>query len=125
MCILSHFSHVQLFVTPWTVAHQAPLSMGISRQESWSGLSCPLPGMFLTQELNPCSLHCRQMLHCSSTREAPIITYLSLITVTLNSQPMSSFPHLVGHSNAFRSAYPLPDPTTQCSQYPNTLESKV
>ena len=33
MCVLSHFSHVQLFVTPWTVAHQVPLSMGFSRQE--------------------------------------------------------------------------------------------
>ena len=34
-------SHVQLFLTPWTVAHQAPLSMGFSRQEYWSGLPCP------------------------------------------------------------------------------------
>ena len=33
-----------LFVAPWTVAHQAPLSMEISRQEYWSGLSFPLPG---------------------------------------------------------------------------------
>ena len=31
-------------VTPWTVAHQAPLSMGFSRQEYWSGLPCPSPG---------------------------------------------------------------------------------
>ena len=31
--VLSHFSHVQLFVTLWTVAHQAPLSVGFSRQE--------------------------------------------------------------------------------------------
>ena len=37
-------SHVQLFVTPWTVAHQASLSMGFSRQEDWSGLPCPPPG---------------------------------------------------------------------------------
>ena len=37
-------SHVQLFVTPWTVAHHAPLSMGIPRQESWSGLPVPSPG---------------------------------------------------------------------------------
>ena len=37
-------SHVRLFVTPWTVAHQASLSMGFSRQEYWSGLSCPSPG---------------------------------------------------------------------------------
>ena len=32
------------FVTPWTVAHQAPLSMGFPRQEYWSGLPCPPPG---------------------------------------------------------------------------------
>ena len=37
-------SHVQLFVTPWTVACQAPPSMGISRQEYWSGLPFPSPG---------------------------------------------------------------------------------
>ena len=37
-------SRVQLFVTPWTVAHQAPLSMGFSRQDYWSELPCPPPG---------------------------------------------------------------------------------
>ena len=37
-------SRVQLFVTPWSVAHQAPLSMGFSRQEYWSGLPFPSPG---------------------------------------------------------------------------------
>jgi len=37
-------SHVQLFLTQWTVARQAPLSMGFSRQEYWSGLPCPPPG---------------------------------------------------------------------------------
>ena len=37
-------SRVQLFATPWTVAHQAPLSMGFSRQEYWSGLPFPSPG---------------------------------------------------------------------------------
>ena len=37
-------SRVQLFVTPQTVAHQAPLFMGFSRQEYWSGLPCPSPG---------------------------------------------------------------------------------
>ena len=36
-------SRVQLFATPWTVAHQAPLSMGFSRQEYWNGLSFPSP----------------------------------------------------------------------------------
>ena len=43
-CMLSHFSHVWLFVIPWTVAHQAPLSMEFSRQEYWSGLPFPSPG---------------------------------------------------------------------------------
>ena len=37
-------SHVRLFATPWTVAYQAPLSMGFSRQEYWSGLPFPSPG---------------------------------------------------------------------------------
>ena len=44
LCVLSHFSCVQLFVTPWTVASQAPLSMGFSGQEYWSGLPGPPPG---------------------------------------------------------------------------------
>ena len=42
--MLSHFSRVWLCATLWTVAHQAPLSMGFSRQEYWSGLLCPPPG---------------------------------------------------------------------------------
>ena len=63
VCVQSHFSHVQLFATPWTVACQAPLSMGFSRQEYWSGLLCPPPGLqgiFPTQGSNPhflCLLH--------------------------------------------------------------------
>ena len=47
-CVLSHFSHVQHFetprTTPWTVACQAPLSVGFSRQEYWSGFPCPASG---------------------------------------------------------------------------------
>ena len=44
VCVLSHFSCVWLFVTLWTVACQAPLSMGFSRQEYWSGLPYSPPG---------------------------------------------------------------------------------
>ena len=44
LCVLSRFSHVQLFVTLLTVAHQAPLPMGFSRQEYRSGSPCPPPG---------------------------------------------------------------------------------
>ena len=42
--MLNHFSHVWLFATLWTIAHQAPLRWGFSRQEQWSGLPCPPPG---------------------------------------------------------------------------------
>ena len=50
VCMRSPFSCVRLFVTPWTIAHQAPLSMGISRQEYWSGLPCPAPGDLLDKD---------------------------------------------------------------------------
>ena len=44
VCTLSRFSHVRLCATPWTVAHQVPMSKGFSRQEYWSGLPFPSPG---------------------------------------------------------------------------------
>ena len=44
VCLLSSFRHVQFFVILWIVARQAPLSMGFSRQDYWSGLPCPPPG---------------------------------------------------------------------------------
>ena len=54
MCVLSRFSHVQLLETLWTTGRQAPLSVGFSRQEHWSGLIHALPqGIFPTQGLNP------------------------------------------------------------------------
>ena len=59
-------SRVQL-LDPWTVAHQAYLSLGFPKQEHWSGLPFPSPGIFSTQELNPhllCLLQCRRILSC-------------------------------------------------------------
>ena len=43
LLLLSHFSHVRLCVTPQMAAHQAPLSLGLSRQEYWSGVPFPSP----------------------------------------------------------------------------------
>ena len=43
LLLLSHFSHVRVCVTPYTAAHQAPLSLGFSRQEHWRGLPFPSP----------------------------------------------------------------------------------
>ena len=70
-------SRVRLFATPWTVAYEAPLSMGFPRQEYWSGLPFPPPGDLPESGLKPRSpallayyllsdvglLHCRQILY--------------------------------------------------------------
>ena len=56
LLLLSHFSRVQLFVTLWTVAHQAPLSVGFSGQEKWSGLPCPSPEDLPDPGIEPDSL---------------------------------------------------------------------
>ena len=50
--VLSRFSHIQLFVTLWTAACQARLSMGFSRQEYWNGLPALLQGIFQIQRWN-------------------------------------------------------------------------
>ena len=55
-CVPSCFSRVRLFVTPWTVAHQAPLSIGFSRQEYQSGLPFPPPGDLPNPGIEPRSL---------------------------------------------------------------------
>ena len=54
--MLCHFSHVRLCATPWMVAHQAPLSMGFSRQEYWSGLPFPPPEDLPFPGIEPTSL---------------------------------------------------------------------
>ena len=56
---------------PRTIAHQAPLSMGFSRQEYWSGLPFPSPGDLLTQGSSPRLLHCRQILYHLSHQGSP------------------------------------------------------
>ena len=56
VCMLSHFSHIQLCAIIQTVAHQAPLSIGFSRQEYWSGLPCPPPGDLPNPSIKPVSL---------------------------------------------------------------------
>ena len=67
-------SHGQLFVTPWTIAHQAPLSMGFSRPEYWHELPFPSPGDLPDQEFNPCLLHWPVDYH-SATKEGPPCVY--------------------------------------------------
>ena len=75
VCVLSCFCCVWLFATPWTVAHQTPLSMGFSREEDWSRLSFPPPGALLTQGLNLGLLHCRHILYHLSHQGGFLYTF--------------------------------------------------
>ena len=64
---------VLLFAIPWTVARQAPLSMGFKRKNTGVGSHALLPGISPTQGLNPGLLHCRQILHHLSNQGSPWI----------------------------------------------------
>ena len=73
--MLSRFSCVCLFVTKWIIARQAPLSMGFSKQEYWSGLPFPSPGDLPNPVIEPLSLMSPALtggfFSASATREAP------------------------------------------------------
>ena len=56
VCVCCCFSPIRLFVTPWTVVCQAPLSLEFSRKEYWSGLPCPSPGDLPNPGMEPTSL---------------------------------------------------------------------
>ena len=55
VAVVLSLSHVDSFATPWTVAHQAPLSMGFLSQEQWSGLSFTAPGELSDPGIKPTS----------------------------------------------------------------------
>ena len=78
MCVLSCFSRVQLFKTPWTVACQAPLSMGYSRQEYWSGFPCPPPGDLPHPGIEPATLASPALADGFFTADPPEKPNLSL-----------------------------------------------
>ena len=113
--VLRHLSSAQLFVTPWTVARQTPLSMEFSRQEYWSGLPFSSPGdlsdprivscipvlllfscSVISDSLRPCGLqHAR--LPCTSGKSASL-SFLSLMSI----ESVITFTHLI----LCHSAYP-------------------
>ena len=78
LCVLSC---VWLFAAPWSIAGQAPLSVGFLRQESWSGLPFPSPGDLPDQGANSRPLHllpCRRILDHWATRETLLCSYSAL-----------------------------------------------
>ena len=91
MCVLSHFSHVQFFVPPWNLRpHQAPLPLGFSRQEYWSGLPFPSPGDLPDKGIKPMSPEVPALQADFFTTEPwgkPLKTYNHLINQVLSSPP--------------------------------------
>ena len=78
--VLSRFSHVQFFATLWTVVHQAPLSLGFSRQEYWIGLPFPTPGDLLEPTSPLCPTLADGFFTTSTTWEAlAVVTYIIII----------------------------------------------
>ena len=77
------WSRVQLFATPWTVAHQALPSMGFSRQEYWSGLPFPSPGDLPNPGIEPRSPHCKKMLLPSEPPGKPFTKNIDQLLFTL------------------------------------------
>ena len=77
-CVCHLLNLIQLLATPWTAAHQAPLSMEFSRQEYWKGLPFPLQRIFPTQGSNLGLLHCRQILYHLSHHISPFFPLMSL-----------------------------------------------
>ena len=80
MCVLSRFSHVLLFAALWTVTHQAPLSMGLSRQKYWHELPFPAPGDLPDSGIESASLKSPALGGGFFTTSA---TWEALINVTL------------------------------------------
>ena len=72
-CLLSH---VQLFVTLWAIAFQAPLPMGFSRQESWSGLPFTSPGDLPSPGTEPTSLEFTALAGSKWASELPEKPYI-------------------------------------------------
>ena len=99
---MKSLSRVQLFATPWTVAHQAPPSMGFSRQEHWSGLPFPSPGDLLDTGVEPGSP--------------------ALLVDSLPSEPPGKSDPMLGGSIRFRESGPCA-PQIMSWRQPPTRES--
>ena len=90
--MLSLFSLIPLFVTPWTVALQAPLSIGFSRQECWGGLPCPPPGDLPDPGMEPASLMSLVLVDGSLLLAPLCATFGKYFYYVLATLPLPSIP---------------------------------
>ena len=97
-CVLSRFSRVRLFATPWTAARHIPLSVGFCRQEYWSGLPCPPPGDRHDPAIETRSLASPALAGGFLTAESPGKS----LPPTLVSTSQSHFLHPAAHHASFR-----------------------
>ena len=88
--MLSHFSRVWLFATFWTVTHQAPLSMGFSRQEYWSGWTCSPPGDLCDPGIEPVS-----HISCTVSQVLYLLALLDIILYTLYTYIYTHYIHYI------------------------------
>ena len=120
--VISHFSHVRLCETLWTVAHQAPLTMEFSRREYWSGLPRPSPGDLPDPGIKSASLTSLALTFftTSATRVGPSLTiHPSPIQIICLDDPpftcLSSFSHpLCICLTASQPCLPLKEIWTSC-----------
>ena len=95
VCVNCCFIPARLFATLWTVTWQAPLSMGFSRQECWSGLPFPLPGDLPVSGLEPASLMSPAVAGGFFTNVPPVFSFNSLPVVSLSSLKVCGHPQRV------------------------------
>ena len=108
-CMLSWFSHIWLFVTPWTIAHQAPLSMGFSRQEYWSWLPFPTLGDLSNARIEPATLICPTLAGRFFTTSANWEAHIKLnVILRKNTTIQIANWSLLGISEDFRKFYEYP-----------------
>ena len=81
-CVLSCFSPVPLFATPWTVTHHAPLPMEFSRQEYWSGLPCPYPENLPDLGIEAVSPALKALLYCWAMEEVLVCIHIQITDCT-------------------------------------------
>ena len=96
VCVLGHFSGLQLHLTPWAVARQASLSMGFSRQEYWSGVPV-LQGIFPSHGLNP---HFFYLLHWQEG-SLPLVPSGEYVPLNMSSQKGADHQKIHNHLNLY------------------------
>ena len=122
LLLLSHFSRARLCATPWTASHQAPLSLGFSRQEHWSGYIllkeyllniCQMALWSKLQFFLKLYLHTQSCMSCSRRQSSPVHTVRAELAVgTVPARRLQANRKLGGPAGTF----PLPQRPTQCPQ---------